>query len=154
MIAKRIRAALAGRSFWLKLKNKYDIDNGIYVLLMPEDDRELNEYALKHIDNLVAHRNARGIITLTNQQWIIESAATYSEKIIAVKSLTDKEIDTLISFYELYAFSERLLIVSLTKPHGSKLYNTVGIHGVSKEDLVCLCCFLMRNWTSKEAKDG
>jgi len=148
MIARRLISALNGRTMWLKLKYEYDVDNGVYVLLMPEDDRELNEKALEHIDALVAHRKARGIIILTNNQWIVESAIAFSSKILAVKEVSEKEIDNLLSFFELYAFTERLLIVSLTRPYGSKLLNTVGISGVTKEDLVCLCIFVMRDWKS------
>ena len=68
MIAGRFKAAMAGRSMWLKLKREYDIDNGVYVLLMPEDDRELNEQALLHIDDLVAYRKAWGVVILTDKE--------------------------------------------------------------------------------------
>jgi len=154
MIAKRLKSAFAGRAFWLKLKREYDIDNGIYVLLMPEDDRELNEYALLHIDDLVNHRKARGVIILSNNRQVIDVASDKSDKILSTKELTEKQIDNLLSFYELYAFSERLLIVSLTRPFGRKLHKTVGIHGVTKEELVCLCIFLIRDWINGESPDG
>jgi hypothetical protein len=150
MIAKRIKAAFAGRAFWLKLKKEYDIDNGVYVLLMPEDDPELNELALLHIDDLVNHRKARGIIILTDQQQVMDAEQAHSDSILKLIEMTGSEIDNLLSFFELYAFTERLLIVSLTRPYGSKLYNTLGIQGVTKEDLVCLCIFLIRDWTSAE----
>lgn len=154
MITKRIEAALSGRSFWLRLKREHDVDNGAYVLLMPEDDRELNELALRHINDLVAYRRARGVVILTNQPWVMQNAKAYSDKILAVNMASEKELDNLLSFFELYAFTERLLIVSLTKPYGSKLYNAVGIQGVTKEDLVCLSIFLIRNWSSTEVGDG
>lgn len=146
MIAKRLGAAISGRKFWLKLQRKYDIDNGVYVLLMSEEDLELNEKALLHINDLIAHRKARGVIILTDNQWVIDNASVYSDKILAVKTMSAREIDYLLSFCELYAFSERFLVVSLTKPYGSKLCNTLGVHGITKEDLVCLCIFLIRDW--------
>jgi hypothetical protein len=151
MIAKRLGAAMAGRSMWLRLKRIYDVDNGVYVLLMPEDDHELNEQALLHINDLVAYRKARGVIILTDKRRIIETARTYSDKILAVETVSEKEIDNLLSFFELYAFTERLLIVSLTRPYGSKLFNMAGIQGVTKEDLVCLCIYVIRDWKSAEA---
>jgi hypothetical protein len=154
MIAKRIKAAFAGRKFWMKLKKEYDIDNGVYVLLMPEDDPELNEQALLHIDDLVNHRKARGVIILTDQKQVMDTAKVHSGNILALNKVTESEIDNLLSFFELYAFTERLLIVSLTRPFGSKLYNTLGISGVTKEDLVCLSIFLIRDWTSAECVNG
>jgi hypothetical protein len=154
MIVKRLGAALSGRAMWLKLKRKYDVDSDVYVLLMPEDDRELNEQALLHIDDLIAHRRARGVVILTDKEWVMENAAAFSTGILAVDAVSEKEIDAMLSFFELYAFTERLLIVSLTRPYGSKLHNTVGIHGVTKEDLVCLCIFLIRDWLGAEGGGG
>ncbi|MDR2132228.1 MAG: hypothetical protein LBP30_02655 [Clostridiales Family XIII bacterium] len=150
MIAKRLGAALAGRSMWMKLKRKYDVDDGVYVLLMPEDDLELNEHALRHIDDLTAYRKARGVVILTDRAWVLENAGAYSDKILALDEVTEREIDNLLSFFELYAFTERLLVVSLTKPFGNKLHKTLGAQGVTKEDLVCLCIFLIRDWTETE----
>jgi hypothetical protein len=154
MILSTMSKALRGRSMWLKLKRKYDIDNGLFVLLMPEDDKELNEQALRHIGDLLTYRRATGVVILSDQTWVIENAETYSDKILAVKRVSAKASDNLLSFFELYAFTERLLIVSLTKPYGSKLHNTVGIQGATKEDLVCLSIFLIRNWTSSGVEDG
>ena len=154
MIAKRLAAAFAGRSMWLRLKRKYDVDNGVYVLLMPEDDRELNEQALSHIDDLAAYRKARGVLILTDKEWIADSAGAYSDKILAVEMISEKEIDNLLSIYELYAFTERLLIVSLTRPYGRKLFITSGALGVTKEDLVCLCIFVIRDWKGAEGRYG
>jgi hypothetical protein len=154
MIGKRLSAALSGRTFWLKLTRKYYAENGIFVLLMPEDDRELNELALLHIGDLLTYRKASGVVILTDKTWIIENAETYSKQIIAVEKISKKEIDNLLSFYELYAFTERLCVVSLTKPFGSKLHNALGAEGVTKEDIVCLSIFLIRDWTNSEGESG
>jgi hypothetical protein len=154
MIVKRLKAALLGRKMWLNLKNEYDVDDGVFVLLMPEDDQELNEQALKHIDDLIKYRKAKSVVVLTDKQWIIEKATSYSKNISAVKEVSYKEIDNLISLYELYGFTERLLIVSLTKPHGSKLKNTINIHGVTNEDIVCLCIFRIRDWSKAGVING
>jgi hypothetical protein len=147
MIAKRLSAALAGRAWWMKLKHEYNVDDGVYVVLMPEDDNELNEQALTHIGDLVSNRNAKGVIVATNQTWVTENIGLSPVKPLALITMTDKETDGVISFFELYAFTDRLLTVSLTKPYGSKLVNAVGLQGITKEDLVCLSIYLIRDWT-------
>ncbi|GHV51069.1 hypothetical protein FACS1894216_04390 [Synergistales bacterium] len=155
MILKRLSAAFAGRSFWMNLKREYDVDNGVYVLLMPEDDQELNEQALRHIGDLLEYRRAAvGVVILSDKAWVLDNAGAYSDKILAVREVSAKIIDNLLSFLELYAFSERLLVVSLTKPYANNLHEMLGIHGVTKEDLVCIAIFIMRSWTSAEAGDG
>jgi len=149
MILRRLRAAWAGRRMWLRLKKKYDVDNGAYVLLMPENDQELNEQALAHLGDFVRYRRAEGIIILTNNHWVMENARFYSDKIIEVLACPEKSIDALLTFCEFYRFTERLLVVSLTKPYGNKAWCSVGIHNVSVEDLVCLGIYCIRSWTKE-----
>jgi hypothetical protein len=113
---------------------------------MPENDRELNEQALRHMGDLVSNRKAKGVLVATNQPWVTENIGLSPVKPLAFITVTDKEIDEVVSFFELYAFTDRLLIVSLTKPYGSKLINAVGLQGITKEDLVCLSIYMIRDW--------
>jgi hypothetical protein len=147
MIVRRLAATLAGRSMWLRLKRKYDVDDGVYVLLMPEDDEELNEQALSHIDDLVRHRRARGVVILTDNAHIKTNARAYSAKILDVCPCSPAQADKLLAFYEFYNFLERLLVVSTTKPFGRGLYKAQGVNGITKEDLVCLGILLIRDWS-------
>lgn len=147
MLWTRFRSAMAGRRIWLKIKRKYDIDNGVYALLMPEDDRELNEQALRHIDDLVRHRRASGVLVLTDDEWVKEHAKSYSDSIVDVVACPAATADRLLSFYEFYRFSERLLIVSLSRPYGNKAWLSIGKNGVTVEDVVCLGIFCIRSWT-------
>ena len=147
----RLFSALIGRWFWLKLDRTYSINkDGLYVILMPENDRELNEQALRHIDDMVKYRRANGVIVLTNQQWILDSAQSASENVRAVRRTSDKKIDALLSFYELYEFTERLFTVSLTKPFNRQVHRALGVHGITKEDIVCICIYQIRDWTALE----
>lgn len=149
MMWKRFCSMLDGRRVWIRIKKRYDVEHGVYVLLMPEDDQVLNEQALRHIEDLIGYRSARGVVILTKFAWIKEYAAAYTTHILGVVECTSKTIDNLLIFYEFYRFSERLLVVSLTKPYGNKAWKAIGIRGISKEDMVCLAILGIRNW-SKE----
>ena len=154
MILKRLLAVLAGRSLWLEIKRKYDVDNGVYVLLMTEDDTELNEQALRHIDDLVSHRGARGVVILTNNEHVNANALSYSTNVKDVLMCSTEQINKLLAYVEFYMFTERLMVISLTKPYGNKLYKAVGVNGLTKEDLVCLSLFIIRSWQRQESSDG
>jgi len=145
-----IFSAFAGRRLWLKIKKKYDIENGKYVLLMPERDRELNEAALKHIDDLLKYRKGKSVLILTVDNWVLWNAKKYSSNIIDVAGITDKQAEYYCSYYYYGCFSERFLVVSL----GNSLFKAVGINGVTKEELLCLGIFLMRNYSNAEEKNG
>jgi len=149
-----IFSAFAGRRLWLKIKKKYDVENGKYVLLMPEKDRELNEAALKHIDDLLRYRKGKGVLILAVDDWVLGNARTYSGNIIDVAKITDKQAEYYFNYCYYCYFSERFLIVSLAKPYGNSLFKAVGVNGVTKEDLICLGVFLMRNWESAGGCNG
>lgn len=138
---RQIYAAYWGSRLWAGLERKYEVDQGAYVVLMPEDDAELNAVALGHIEELVADRRARGVVLVHSG-----TAQHHSAGILGTESWTERRIDALISFYELHNFSDRLLIVSLTKPFGNGLHHLLGRQGVTKEDLVCLGCFRLRGY--------
>jgi hypothetical protein len=143
---REIYAAYRGKLLWTGLQRKYKIDEGAYVVLMPEDDAELNAAALGHVEDLIADRRARGVV-------LVHSGAAPAERppgIVGTESWTGRQIDALISYYELHNFSDRLLIVSLTRPFGNGLHHLLGRQGVDKEDLVCLGCLRLRSYGMAE----
>ena len=145
MLAKTY-AAYRGSRLWAGLKRKYNVDEGFYVVLMPEDDAELNAAALGHVEDLIADRRARGVVLVAEGSGGVGTAADRPPGIVGTESWTGRQIDALISYYELHNFSERLLIVSLTKPFGNGLHRLLGRQAITKEDLVCLGCFRLRSY--------
>ncbi len=143
---RQIYAAYRGSRLWAGLERKYEVDQGVYVVLMPEDDAELNAVALGHVEDLVADRRARGVVVVHSG-----AAPERSAGIVGTESWTRRRIDALIAFYELHNFSDRLLIVSLTKPFGNGLHHLLDRQGVTKEDLVCLGCFRLRGYGMAES---
>lgn len=142
----QIYAAYCGSRLWAKLARKYEVDKGVYVLLMPEDDAELNGAALARIEDLVADRRAQGVVLVGDRSSSQPMPSEPGDSIVGIESWTARQIDALIAFYELCSITDRLLIVSLTKPFGNGLYRLVGRQGVTKEDLVSLGCLRLRSY--------
>jgi hypothetical protein len=151
----QIRAAVHGRRLWARLERRYDLDRGLYVLLMPEDDAELNATALGHVEDLLGDRRAQGIVLVgdaSSRPTVAQIAEDRAQDpppltgLVGTELWTAQQIDALIAFYELYSFTDRLLIVSLTKPFGNGLHRLVGRQGVTAEDLVCLGCLRLRSY--------
>lgn len=145
MPLKRLLAILSGRRFWSRLQRRYRINEGLYVLAMPEGEGEVNEQALAHLDDLIAHRSARGVLVLTQWDRVAEKARGL-KGVVDVVHCSPEKMDSLFSYYELYMFSERLLIASFDKPYGNKLWKALGVNGISVEDLVCLGVLGIRTW--------
>jgi hypothetical protein len=138
--------AYRGSRLWAGLKRKYKVDEGLYVVLMPEDDAELNAAALGHVDDLVADRRARGVVLVTQDRGDPQAEPAHPAGIVRTEAWAEGKIDALIAYYELHNFSDRFLIVSLTKPFGNGLHRLLGRQGITKEDLVCLGCLRLRSY--------
>jgi hypothetical protein len=124
-------AAYRGSRLWARLERKYNVGQGVYVLLLPEDDAELNAVALGRIEDLVADRRAQGVVLVSDCSLPAPIASEFGDSgadperspgIVGTESWTASQIDALIAFYELCSITDRLLIVSLTKPFGNGLH--------------------------------
>jgi hypothetical protein len=147
-------AAYRGRRLWAGLERKYKVKQGAYVVLMPEDDAELNAAALGHIEDLVADRRAGGVVLVVDGSLPRPTSAASEEPeagapgspIVNIEVWTGRQIDALIAYWELHSFSDRFLVVSLTRPFGNGLHRLLGRQGITKEDLVCLGCLRLRSY--------
>ncbi len=148
-MVRRLTAAWRGRAVWVRLRKRYDIDSGAYVVAFVEDDHALNEVALAHVQDLIADRRARGVVVVTDQESVAEQAGRQTEGILAVEVLAHRDIEHLLSFYELYQFTPRLFFVSLTRPYGNRLWQMVGVNGLTLADLVCLSMYRIRGWSGQ-----
>jgi hypothetical protein len=144
LMLRQIYAAYQGGRLWARLARKYKIEQGVYVLLMPEDDAELNAAALDHVEVLVADRHARGVVLVHDGSL---SVPEHSAGIVGTERWTRRQIDALIAFYEAdNGFTNRLLVVSLTKPFGNNLHRLLERQGITKTDLLCLGCLRLRSY--------
>ena len=148
-MVKGLITAWRGRAVWMRLRKRHDIDDGAYVVAFVEDDPAINEVALAHLQDLVADRRARGVVLVTNQEWVAEQAGEERDGVLAVEVLADREIEFLLSFYELYQFTPRLFFVSLTRPYGNRLWQMKGVNGLTLDDLVCLSMYRIRGWAGQ-----
>ena len=69
---------------------------------------------------------------------------------IIVKKLSVEEMDSLVLLYGLYRFSEKVVIVSLTKPYDTGAERFLGVHGTTTEDLLRYDIFNIDDMTVSE----
>ncbi|HTU30636.1 MAG TPA: hypothetical protein VMF07_14725 [Solirubrobacteraceae bacterium] len=150
MIGGRFIAAWRGRALWLGLRERHEIDNGAYVVAFIEDDPALNQVALARITDLIADRQARGVVVVTDQARVAEQIREDSDGILAVEVFTQRQIDALLSYYEMCQFSVRIFFVSLTRPYSNHLWRMAGIDRLTLDDLVCLAMYRIRGWAGGE----
>jgi len=158
MIIKTMVKAFLGRWLWIKLKNKYDVENkGIYVIMMPDADREFNEFALRHIDDFLNYRKGNAAVILTTDKWTIDNSSSFSERIAATELITKRDYHYYYHYYYYYyyyGFSENFIMMSLQGCYGKRLALAEHLNGITKEDMVCLGLYVIRNWEEIEASNG
>ncbi len=145
MIVGRVLSAWRGRRLWLALERRYSINDGLYVLVFPDDDSALNASALGHVGTLIDERRARGAVVVTSVA-AVAGQARETAGVHAVDLVASRAVDGLIALAELGDFSPRIMIVSLDRPHGRRLRRLVGHGGVTLEDVVCVALLRIRNW--------
>jgi len=147
--------ALRGRVLWVRTKRKYNINQGgIYVLLMPDSDRELNERALRHIDDFLAYRRGSSVVILTTDEWVMKNANRFTGHILAVERISARDSFYYRCYSYYYGFSEQFIVISLQGGYGERLALAKNINGITKEDLTCLGLYIIRNWRGEGAANG
>jgi hypothetical protein len=151
MIFSTIIRALLGRKRWMKIKKKYAPEKkGIYVIVMPDDNMAFNEAALRHIDDFLSYRKGRGVLILTTEEWVEQNARQFSDKIISVERITVRDYGYLRSYVDYYNFSEHFIIISLEGEFGRRLALAENVHGITKEDMMCIAVYIIRTWNEVE----
>ena len=118
----RMGQAETGRKFWLDSSlDKYD-----YVLLLPHDDYNLNIHILQKLDSKLSTMPASPYIAILSRMEI-KNEPNYEFIIVS-----NEMIECIISLFNLYKFTNKLIIGSFDLPYGRKLRNLLDA-GLSTE---------------------
>ena len=157
MIIKTMINALLGRRRWMKIKRRHNVDKGnVYVIAMPDADREFNEFALRNIDVFLNYRKGNKAVVLTTDEWVVNNSSRFSERIISAERITEFDYHCYYCYhcYYYYGFSERFVAMSLRGKYGERLALADKVNGINKEELACLGLYIIRNWKKVGASHG
>lgn len=110
--------AKSGREIWLLLSEKYNIDSDCGLIFFPVDDYELNMKAISLLPTYI-NPHLRKLYVLTDQKSVTETIKGLSCQEIVGIDLSQTEMDDLLKYYRLAAFSGHIVIVSLEEPFGN-----------------------------------
>jgi hypothetical protein len=148
MIFSIIIKSLIGRKIWLKNKYKHNIGNeGIYMIVMPDDDQSLNEIVLQHIDDFLNYRKGKGAVILTADTWTKNNYYRFSRNILSTELLSQHELLYLLCYHRYYRFSDYFVLMSLQDSYGKRLAHAEKFHGITKVEMVCIGLYNIRDWT-------
>lgn len=118
--------------FWNKLSEEFISDR---YMLLPHLNDEYNKYAFKYLPYYIRKYSINKMVILYLEGENLPPKKY--EKTVIWKKISEAEMEGLIKLYGLCFFSEKVTIVSLTKPYETGGERLLGIHGTTKEHLLC-----------------
>ena len=140
-----VRAA-QGRELWLQLVEEYNIEPHEYVILFPSSQREVNSYGLLYLNQFMDTKRLDTVVLLTNDQEVHDTHRQFAENVRHSIQLSDDEIESLLYFYRLYMFTNKLIIVALDQLPGRSLAQLQNVRGITLEELVAIGIYQLREF--------
>jgi len=131
---ERLVLAKKGREIWLSLVEKYNIDNTIYVIILPDTSRQYNEPALVYLEAFLKKRGVKKALVLSYDTWVLGMKEKYKE-FARIEQCPEDNIKALLQFYCLYEFAQNIVIGSLKEPSGRMGDYLIGKKGLSAEEV-------------------
>ncbi len=138
---KRFFSALAGRAIWLRIKRKFRVGAESILVIMPEDDDGLNAIALDNLEILLASRKLRMAAIVSRSDKVKRAV---EELDCAAMAGGGRDVDYLLSYYELCRFTDSIVIASMSEPNGNKLGVALDKADFTEEELIRICCYGIR----------
>ncbi len=127
-----------GRQFFQSLQKEMDSQGKTLFFLMDTEDEHLISSFFQYLPELMEQKSGSCAVLLTEQVQVVEEFFAPVRFSLEMREISEGESASLLSFYEMYQFSEDFYIISLEKPYGSKLQNLLG-KGIKKEEIIKHC---------------
>lgn len=134
VLGNEFALALAGREYWMSLKESYGINEDCYLVLCPSEDSLLNKMAMKNLSDFLIRKYIKRAVVLS-----IDSAIkTYfpcTNNIDVFFEIAKKEkMDSILKYYRLTQFAFNVVVISMEMPFGNS--NIIGKKGITLEDYI------------------
>ena len=133
-LEEQFKLARQGKENWEILQNEIPADK--YILL-PHPGDEYNRYAAKYLPYFARKQKAKKIAILSENKQDLDMFDQFDGTEILKCQKEAEWIDSIIKFYGMYEFSNKLVIVSLTRPYDTCGENLLGVKGITKKELLC-----------------
>lgn len=134
---REFKDAFMGKVQWGMLSRRHKAEKYIF---MPHRQEAYNDYTLQYLPAYMKKEKILSVCLVTCDSDVYSRIreTAWPEK-YDVEALLKRErwIHRIIRFYALYEFSSKVKIISLTEPYDTGGENLLGVHGVTKRELLC-----------------
>ncbi len=117
-LVEEIEEAKKGRKIWLDLRNKWELDENWFLIILPEKSKELNSIALLKLDNFLNKKYVQNALILYSSYLSDQDKFNYSNNIVFVY-IEEKKLKQVLRYYRLKQFFKNIVVISLEEPFGN-----------------------------------
>ncbi|RRJ62287.1 hypothetical protein EHV15_04485 [Paenibacillus oralis] len=139
-----------GRRLWLGLVEDNQLDLQDYVVLFPSDQPNINYYGLLYLNQFINNKRANKTVIVTSDGTVQKAYDYFTDKVTHCYLFNNDDIDSLLNFYRLYMFTNKLIIVSLDNFSGRTLGNLLNIRGITLEEIISLGIYQLREFKQEQ----
>ncbi|MGG2084590.1 hypothetical protein [Lysinibacillus pakistanensis] len=120
-IEDEIKLAESGWRYMAELHNKIEND---YIVILKYLPNEFTYFSLLYLNQLSKQSN-KSIYIMTDSEIILKVIPYFKLKTKMIQLLNAEKIQEILFLYNLYMFTDKLIILSPTQPNGRTAYNLV-----------------------------
>ncbi|MCL2698895.1 MAG: hypothetical protein FWE68_01135 [Defluviitaleaceae bacterium] len=139
-VVKSIEQAKRGRELWLELVKRHNIANGDYVILFPATsamDDEWNRYGALYLDAFLDANNSNRALALCCDEKTAACVTRHSKKAEPI-AVSREDSENLTALYNLYMFTNNLIIFSPDEPTGRRGSAIAGKKEITFEEVAAI----------------
>lgn len=145
---KEILAVLQGALIWQIFCIQCHVDKKRVVLVLVNDNRRLDAYALAHIEDFMGRKYADEAIILfsgeNTRRMIQKAGKSYIKSPVRLCCWPGKRIEKLYRYYSFYRFSDRIVFTYTDRPKDNRLGRVLRETRITEEEAVCLGLYRLR----------
>lgn len=141
---------LHGAFLWKMLRLKLRIDYKTVVLVLVNENRKLDYYALAHLGDYMARKHAKSAVVLFYEN----ETGRLAEEVLAKYEITGKNVrlcrcarktvETVHDYYSFHNFFDSIAFTYTSQPGDNMLGRLLEETQVNEEDAVCLGLYHLR----------
>lgn len=130
----RAEMAVAGREYWLHIKEKYQPDEETGLIIMQTGEPEMVHTSVRLIPVYLKRKYLKRVILLMDEEMVPEIGAEGIHEMVSLEAAPRIRIEELLSYYRLVQFFHEIAVVSLEEPYGNA--HIIGNEGITLENYV------------------
>lgn len=148
---KKIIYVLQGFFIWDVLRLRLRIQNKKVVIILVNENKKLDYYAIMHLEDFVKRKCADEALILVDERRSYKMVRAVNPPIpVKIYWYPKDKIERLYEYYSFYKFSDRVVFTYTDNPKDNQLGRVLRETEIDEEDAVCLGLYHLRTIPKKD----